>query len=116
MSNLSAAFRDRDEDMLTHGAASSAEEVATVSVTDGLATVAAVLIGESAVTLTATDAAGSNRTAEQAFTVTGAPGHGHAADVSAAATKLRRTPGAAERAGPSGGSATCRCSVDCRAR
>ena len=64
MSNLSAAFRGRDEDMLTHGAASSAEEVATVSVTDGLATVTAVLIGESAVTLTATDAAGSNRTAE----------------------------------------------------
>ena len=68
--DLSAAFRDRDEDVLTYGGESSSAEVVSVSVSGGMATLTALSVGETAVTLTATDAAGSNRTAEQAFTVT----------------------------------------------
>ena len=67
--DLSAAFRDRDEDVLTYGAASSAEDVTTVTVAGGVAMVTAMTVGDSTVTLTATDVDGSNRTAEQTFTV-----------------------------------------------
>ncbi len=68
--DLSAAFLDRDGDALTYGAGSSAPEVAAVSVAGGVVTVTASSAGEAEVTLTATDAAGSNRAAGHAFVVT----------------------------------------------
>ena len=68
--DLSAAFRDRDEDVLTYAAESSAEDVATVTVAGSMVTVTAVSVGESTVTLTATDVEGSNRWATQEFAVT----------------------------------------------
>ncbi len=74
--DLSAAFEDRDGDALTYGAESSSADVAAVAVAGGVATVTGSTAGESTVTLTATDATGSNRTAEHAFMVT----VGHDAD------------------------------------
>ena len=68
--DLSAAFLDRDGDMLAYAAASSSEDVATATVAGGVATVMAVAVGETTVSLTATDVDGSHRTAEHAFTVT----------------------------------------------
>ena len=68
--DLSGAFRDRDEDVLTYGAASSSEDVATVSVSGNAVTVTPLSLGEAVVTVTATDVEGSNRSAAQSFTVT----------------------------------------------
>ena len=68
---VSGAFRDRDGDVLTYAAESSAAAVAAVvDVSGGVVTVAALAAGAAAVTVTATDAEGSNRSAEQTFAVT----------------------------------------------
>ena len=77
--DLSAAFRDADGDVLTYRAASSAADVAAVTVSagggtvdppGGVAMVTGLSAGVAEVTLTATDAEGSNRSAAQVFTVT----------------------------------------------
>ena len=71
---VSGAFRDPDGDALTYGATSSAPGVASVSVSGSTVTVTPVSEGTAAVTVTATDAGGSNTPATQRFTVTvGAP-------------------------------------------
>ena len=67
---VSGAFRDRDGDVLTYAADSSAAEVAAVSVSGGVVSVTALSVGEAEVTVTATDAEGSNRSAAQSFAVT----------------------------------------------
>ena len=67
---VSGAFRDRDGDVLTYAADSSAAEVAAVSVSGGVVSVTALSVGEAEVTVTATDAEGSNRSAAQTFAVT----------------------------------------------
>ena len=67
---VSDAFRDRDGDVLTYAADSSAAEVAAVSVSGGVVSVTALSVGEAEVTVTATDAEGSNRSAAQSFAVT----------------------------------------------
>ena len=68
--DVSAAFRDRDGDVLTHTGESSSVAVAAVSVTGGVVTVTALSVGVAEVTVTATAAEGSNRSATQTFTVT----------------------------------------------
>ena len=65
-----SAFRDPDGDPLTYAAESSAGHVATAEATGSVVTLAPVAVGEAAITVTATDAGGSNRTAVQTFTVT----------------------------------------------
>ena len=67
---VAGAFRDRDGDVLTYAADSSAAEVAAVSVSGGVVSVTALSVGEAEVTVTATDAEGSNRSAAQSFAVT----------------------------------------------
>ena len=57
-------------DVLTYAAESSAAEVAAVSVSGGVVSVTALSVGEAEVTVTATDAEGSNRSAAQSFAVT----------------------------------------------
>ena len=68
--HVSPAFRDREGDVLTYAAESSAAAVATVAVSAEVVMVAPLSRGAAEVTVTATDAGGSNRTATQAFTVT----------------------------------------------
>ena len=67
---VSGAFRDRDGDVLTYAAESSAPKVAAVAMSGGVVSVAALSVGAAEVTVTATDAQGSNRSATQTFTVT----------------------------------------------
>ncbi len=68
--DVSAAFLDRDGDVLTYAAESSAPEVAAVAgVASGVVTVTALSVGAAAVTVTATDADGSGRSATQSFQV-----------------------------------------------
>ena len=56
--DLSTYFRDPDGDALAFAAESSAPDVASASVTDGVLSVAPVSIGGAVVTVTATDSAG----------------------------------------------------------
>ena len=70
---VGGAFLDPDGDALTYGATSSASAVASVSVFGSRLTVTPLSEGTSAVTVTATDAAGSNGTATQTFAVTVGP-------------------------------------------
>ena len=70
---VSGAFRDPDGDALTYAAVSSAPGVALVSVAGSRVRVAPVSAGTSLVTVTATDAGGSNTSATQIFTVTVSP-------------------------------------------
>ena len=67
---VSGAFRDRDGDALTYGASSSLPSVASVSVSGSRLAVTPVSEGTALVTVTATDAGGSNTTVAQTFTVT----------------------------------------------
>ncbi len=70
--DVSAAFLDRDGDVLTYAAESSAPDVAAVSVVavaSGVVTVTGLSEGEAQVTVTATDADGSGRSATQSFRV-----------------------------------------------
>ena len=67
---VSPSFQDRDGDVLTYAAESSAPDVAAVAVTSSVVTVTPLAQGTATVTVTATDAEGSNRSATQTFTVT----------------------------------------------
>ena len=67
---LSEAFRDPESDTLTYGASSSETAVATVTSSAAQLTITPVAGGRTAITVTATDAAGSNNSATQRFTVT----------------------------------------------
>ena len=68
--DVAGAFRDPDGDRLTYGANSSRPAVAAVSVSGSRVTVTPAAPGQATVTVTATDAGGSNRTAIQVFSVT----------------------------------------------
>ena len=68
--DVAGAFRDPDDDALTHTAATSDTSVATVSVLGTQVTIAQGGAGLAIITVTATDAAGSNQSAEQRFKVT----------------------------------------------
>ena len=68
--DLSAYFSDPEGDALTYTATSSNTAAATVSVAGATLTVRGVAVGNSTVTVTATDAGGSGGSAEQAFAVT----------------------------------------------
>ena len=67
---VAGAFHDPDNDALTYGAVSSAPSVAAVVVSGSIVSVTPVSGGEAVVTVTATDAGGSNTAAVQTFTVT----------------------------------------------
>ena len=67
---VSGAFRDGDGDPLTYAVSSSAPGIVGASIRDDVVTVWPVAVGTAAVTVTATDTGGSNRTATQMFTVT----------------------------------------------
>ena len=67
--DVSGAFRDPDGDALSYGATSSAPSVASVAVVGSTVTVRPVAAGSTVVTVTATDAGGSDTTAEQALAV-----------------------------------------------
>ena len=66
--DVAGAFSDADE-ALTYAATSSVPAVATVSVSGSLVTIAPAARGRAAITVTATDAGGSNTTATQRFSV-----------------------------------------------
>ena len=68
--DVAGAFRDPDGDRLTYGASSSLPAVAAVSVSGSRVRVTPLTAGSTAVTVTATDTGGSNRTAIQLFSVT----------------------------------------------
>ena len=67
---VSGAFQDPESDTLTYGASSSAMTVATVSTSGAEVTVTPVAAGRTTISVTATDASGSNTAATQRFTVT----------------------------------------------
>ena len=67
--DVRGAFRDPDGDALTYGTVSSAPSVAAVSASGGVVTVTPAGAGTAVVTVTATDAAGSNTAATQTFGV-----------------------------------------------
>ena len=66
----SGAFHDADGDALTYGASSSDEEVATAKPSGSVVTLAPLAVGSATVTVTATDAGGSDFAATQTFEVT----------------------------------------------
>ncbi len=66
--NVSRAFRDPDEDLLTYRATSSTPGVASVAVSGSVLTVTPVSAGTATVTVTATDADGSNTSASHRLT------------------------------------------------
>ncbi len=68
--DVAGAFRDPDGDRLTYGASSSRPAVAAASVSGSRVTVTPAAPGRAMVTVTATDAGGSNETAIQVFSVT----------------------------------------------
>ena len=70
---VGGAFRDPDGDALTYRASSSSPVVASVAVVGSGVAVTPVAEGVATVTVTATDAAGSNGTAMQTFAVTVGP-------------------------------------------
>ena len=68
--DVAGAFRDPDDDSLRHTAATSDASVAAVSVLGSPVTITPVGAGRAIVTVTATDAVGSNPSATQRFRVT----------------------------------------------
>ena len=68
--DVSGSFSDQDNDVLTYGAISSAPSVAWVSVSGSRVTVTPLSGGTTTITVTATDAGGSNMSAVQTFVVT----------------------------------------------
>ena len=76
--DVAAAFRDPDGEALTYAAISSDTSVATVSVSGSMVTITPGAAGRTVVTVTATDAGGSNASASQRFIVT--VGHDYDAD------------------------------------
>ena len=66
---VSGAFADPENDTLTYGASSSTSSVASVSRAGSEVTVTPGVAGRATVTVTATDAGGSNTSATQRFTV-----------------------------------------------
>ena len=71
--NVAGAFRDPDSDALTYAATSSAPTVARVRMTGGQLALSPVAAGAATITVTATDAHGSNTNAAQRFVVTVTP-------------------------------------------
>ena len=67
--DVAGAFRDPDDDALTHTAATSDPSVATVSVLGTQVTITQAGAGRAIVTVTATDTGGSNQSATQRFKV-----------------------------------------------
>ncbi len=76
--NVAAAFQDPDNDTLTYGASSSVTSVATVSRSGSVVTITPGTAGRTIITVTATDADGSNMSASQRFRVT--VGHSYDTD------------------------------------
>ena len=68
--DVAAAFRDPDNDTLTYGASSSLTSVATLSRSGSMLTITPGTAGRTIITVTATDAGGSNMSASQRFVVT----------------------------------------------
>ena len=68
--DVAAAFQDPENDTLTYGATSSLTSVATLSRSGSVVTITPVAAGRTIITVTATDAAGSNMSASQRFVVT----------------------------------------------
>ena len=68
--DVAAAFLDPDSDTLTYGASSSLTSVATLSRSGSMLTITPGTAGRTIITVTATDAGGSNMSASQRFRVT----------------------------------------------
>ena len=68
--DVAAAFQDPDSDTLTFGASSSLTSVATLSRSGSMLTITPGTAGRTIITVTATDAGGSNMSASQRFRVT----------------------------------------------
>ena len=68
--DVAAAFQDPDNDTLTYGASSSLTSVATLSRSGSVVTITPGTTGRTIITVTATDAGGSNMSASQLFRVT----------------------------------------------
>ena len=68
--DVAAAFQDPDNDTLTYGASSSVISVATLSRSGSMLTITPGTAGRTIITVTATDAGGSNTSASQRFIVT----------------------------------------------
>ena len=68
--DVAAAFQDPDSDTLTYGASSSLTSVATLSRLGSMLTITPGAAGRTIITVTATDAGGSNMSASQRFRVT----------------------------------------------
>ena len=68
--DVAAAFQDPESDTLTYGASSSLTSVATLSRSGSMLTITPVAAGRTIITVTATDASGSNMSASQRFRVT----------------------------------------------
>ena len=68
--DVAAAFLDPDNDTLTYGASSSLTSVATLSRSGSMLTITPGTAGRTIITVTATDAGGSNMSASQRFVVT----------------------------------------------
>ena len=68
--DIAGAFRDPDGDALTYAAASSAPAVARVQAAEARVTLSPVSAGAATITVTATDAGGSNGSAAQRFVMT----------------------------------------------
>ena len=68
--DVAAAFQDPESDTLTYGARSSLTSVATVSRSGSMLTITPGTAGRTIITVTATDAGGSNMSASQRFRVT----------------------------------------------
>ena len=76
--DVAAAFQDPESDTLTYGASSSLTSVATVSRSGSMLTITPGTAGRTIITVTATDAGGSNISASQRFRVT--VGHDYDSD------------------------------------
>ena len=68
--DVAAAFQDPESDTLTYAATSSRTSVATLSRSDSMLTITPGSAGRTIITVTATDAGGSNMSASQRFRVT----------------------------------------------
>ena len=76
--DIAAAFEDPESDTLTYGASSSLTSVATLSRSGSVVTITPGTSGRTIITVTATDAGGSNMSASQRFRVT--VGHDYDSD------------------------------------
>ena len=68
--DVASAFQDPESDTLTYGASSSLTSVATLSRSGSMLTITPGTAGRTIITVTATDAGGSNMSASQRFRVT----------------------------------------------